>query len=154
MLRLDRLLCLDEPSSLSTMNRSDDDIRAIRQLAADWRRGWLAGDVELLLSLYADEPVLMPEGHPAVIGKVAIRSQYQSVLGAYDFSSEGRVMDVEVSGDLGYWWSAYRLTATPKSGGNPVHVAGKSVFIVRRGLGGTWKITRLIDNSDGEDGGR
>lgn len=131
------------------MNQREDDVRAIMQIAETWRSGWLAGDAESLLSLYGDDPVLMPQDQPAVFGKDAIRSLYEPVLNEYDFESEDRVMEVEVSGDWGYFWSAYTLTATPKSGGTAMKSAGKSIFIVKRKPGGAWKISRLIDNSDG-----
>jgi uncharacterized protein (TIGR02246 family) len=131
------------------MSKRHEDIKAIQQLAADWRSGWLSGDAERLLSLYADEPVLMPQDQPVVMGKDAIRSLYQAVLKEYDFKSEGKLVEVEAAGDWGYFWSAYTLTATPKGGGQPIQSTGKSVFIVKREPGGTWKIARLIDNSDG-----
>gem|GEM_PF-617636 len=131
------------------MMRQKEDIEAIKQLAADWRSGWLASDVDLLLSLYADAPVLMPQDQPAVVGKDAIRPLYESVLREFDFKSEGTLKEVVVSGDTGYFWSDYTLTATPKAGGEPMKVPGKSVFIVRREPGGAWKIARLIDNSGG-----
>ena len=131
------------------MTRQDEDIDAIKKLAADWRTGWLTGDTELLLSLWADDPVLMPQDQPAVIGRDAIRSIYQPVLKEYDFSSEGKLMEVEAAGDWGYFWSTYTLTATPKAGGQPVKSTGKSVFILKRGPGDAWKIARLMDNSDG-----
>lgn len=129
------------------MIKQNEDIDAIRQLAEDWRDGWLAGDADALLALYADDPVLMPWGQPAVFGKDAIRPLYQSVFKEYAFSSHNRVMDVEASGDWGYFWCTYKLTATPKAGGKPLEEEGKSVFIVRREHG-AWKIARLIDNSD------
>lgn len=131
------------------MSGQNSDIQAIRQLAADWRRGWLAGNAELLLSLYADKPVLMPQDRPAVIGKEAIRPMYESLLKAYEIQSESKLMEVEASGDWGYFWSTYTLTATPKSGGQQVKSTGKSVFIVKREPVGAWRIARLIDNSDG-----
>jgi uncharacterized protein (TIGR02246 family) len=131
------------------MTQPNEDLDALRQLAADWRYGWLAGDADFLLSLYADDPVLMPQDHPAVMGKEAIRSLYQSVLKEFDFQSEGTLREVEASGDWGYFWSTYTLTATPKAGGTPIRSAGKSVFIVKRKPGGPWKIARLMDNSDG-----
>ena len=131
------------------MSTRNDGIHAIERLAADWRSGWLTGDVELLLSLYADEPVLMPQDCPAIVGKEAIRSLYRSVLGDYELKSEGTLKEVEASGDLGYFWSTYTLTATPKAGGKPVMSMGKSLFIVKRVPGGAWKIARLMDNSDG-----
>ena len=130
------------------VSRRKEDIRAIKQLAADWRSGWLAGDADALLSLYAEEPVLMPQGRPAIVGKNAIRSIYQAVLNEVVIKSKGRLVEVEASGDWGYFWSNYMLTATPKAGGKPIRSKGKSVFIVKRGPGGAWKIARLIDNSD------
>ena len=129
------------------MTNQSKDIEAIKQLAVDWRSGWLAGDADALLALYADDPVLMPAGQPAVFGKEAIRPLYQSVLQEYAIESETKVMDVEASGDLGYFWSTYKLTATPKAGGESFKDEGKSLFVVKREHG-CWKITRLIDNGD------
>jgi uncharacterized protein (TIGR02246 family) len=129
------------------MTDQSDDVNAIRQLAENWRSGWLAGDTDALLALYADDPVLMPWGQPTVFGKDAIRPLYQSVFKEYTIKSQTRVMDVEASGDLGYFWSTYKLTATPKAGGEPFEEEGKSVFIVKREHG-AWKIARLMDNSD------
>ena len=131
------------------MTTHDEDINAIKQLAADWRSGWLAGNPDLLLSLYADQPVVLPQDQPAVIGKDAIRSLYESILKEYAFKSDGKLIEVEASGDWGYFWSTYTLTATPKAGGKPITSAGKTIFIVKRQPAGAWKIARLIDNSDG-----
>lgn len=129
------------------MTEQSEDTDAIRQLAEDWRSGWLAGDTDALLSLYADDPVLMPSGQPSVFGKDAIRPLYRSVFNDYAFKSETRLMDVEVSGDLGYFWCTYKITVTPKAGGGSFEEEGKSVFIVKR-KDDAWKISRLIDNSD------
>lgn len=129
------------------MTRHSEDIAAIKQLAEDWRAGWLAGDADALLALYAEDPVLMPAGQPAVFGRDAIRPLYQSVFKEYAIRSQTRLMEVEASGDLGYFWSTYALTATPKAGGRSLEEEGKSVFIVKREHG-VWKIARLIDNGD------
>lgn len=136
-------------SSSKAFSRQTQDIEAIKQLAAAWRAAWLAGDAASLLALYGDQPVLMPQDQPVVIGKEAIRLLYQSALKDYSFTSQSRLMEVEASGDWGFFWSTYTLTATPKAGGTPVKGSGKSVFIVKRGPDGAWKIVRLIDNSDG-----
>ena len=62
--------------------------------------------------------------------------------------SKGALREVDASGDWGYFWSTYSLRSTPKAGGNPTTTKGKSVFIVKRQRDGSWKIARLIDNSD------
>ena len=124
------------------------DIAAIRKLAKDWSAGWDKGDVEALLSLYTDAPILLPQGQPPVAEKDAIRSQYLSLFKEFTLKGTGEVMEIEISGDLGYFWSCYTLTATPKAGGEQVTGKGKSVFIVKRQKDNSWKIARLIDNSD------
>ena len=129
------------------MSEQTQDIEAIRQLAQDWRSGWLAGDAEFLLSLYADDPVVMPQGQPEIVGKDAIRPLYESVLKAFDFKSESTLKDAEASGDLGYFRVTYKLTATPKTGGESFEEEGKSLFVVKRQADGAWRITRLMDNS-------
>lgn len=131
------------------VGRYSDDIVAIKQLAARWRAGWVAGDADALVSLYTARPVLMPQGRPAVIGKAAIRSLYRAVLGQMRIESKGALREVEAAGDWGYFWSTYSLRATPKRGGGAIRSKGKSIFIVRRQRDGEWKIARLIDNSDG-----
>jgi uncharacterized protein (TIGR02246 family) len=131
------------------MTTKKEDIEAIMQLAEDWRSGWLAGDAEALLSLYADEPVLIPQDQPVIIGRDAIRPLYEAVLKEMDFQSEWTIEEIVVSGDLGYFRSAYTLTATPKAGGEPIKVKGKSIYIVKREPKGAWKIARLMDNTDG-----
>ncbi len=131
------------------MTTKNEDIKAIKQLAEEWRSGWLSGDADALLSLYADEPVLMPQDQPVVIGKDAIRPLYEAVLKEVDFQSEWNIEEVVASGDLGYFRSAYTLTATPKAGGEPMNVTGKSIYIVTRNSRGAWKIARLVDNTDG-----
>jgi uncharacterized protein (TIGR02246 family) len=130
------------------MSKQSEDITAIKQLAEDWRSGWLAGDVDFVISLYAEDPVLMPSGQPAIFGKENIRPLYKAVMGEVDLKSQYKVMDVEVSGDLGCFWCSYTLTATPKTGGDSLEVTGKYMCIVKRQDDGSWKISKLMDNSD------
>jgi len=134
--------------SVTDMARQTEDIAAIKQLAEDWHAGWLASDAAALVALYADDPVLMPQNQPAVIGRDAIRSLYQSVFEDFTVTGGGELLEVEVAGDRGYFWSAYTLTATPRAGGESIADIGKSVFIVRRQPDSSWKIARLIANSD------
>jgi uncharacterized protein (TIGR02246 family) len=134
------------------MSRQTEDIAAINQLAEDWRAGWLTGDPETLLALLSDEPVLIMSHEPAIIGKEAIRELYQYVFENYTFTSDENYtrtsdveqMEVEVDGDLGYIWSRYTNTETPKAGGETIEDHGHSVLIVRRQHDGSWKIARLI----------
>ena len=137
-----------------TMSKQPEDIAAIKQLAEDWSAGWLTGDHETLLALLTDDPVLIMSSEDPIIGKEAIRELYQYVFENYTFASDENYtrttdveqMEVEVDGDLGYIWSKYTNTETPKAGGETIEDHGQSVSIVRRQHDGSWKFARLIIN--------
>ena len=138
----------------TVMSKQPEDIAAIRQLAKDWHAGWLSGDYEALLGLLSDEPVLIMSSQDPIIGKEAIRTLYEYVLENYTFASDAEFtrtsdveqMEVEVDGDLGYIWSRYTNTETPKAGGETIEDHGQSVSIARRQHDGSWKFARLIIN--------
>ncbi len=133
------------------MRKQSADIKAIRKLARDWSAAWNHGDAEALLSLYAPKPILMPQGHSAIAGRKTIRSMYQSLFKEFTIKGKGKVVEIEISGDLGYFWSIYTLSAVPKAGGKKMRGKGKSLFIVKRQKDNSWKIARVIDNSDVEE---
>lgn len=132
------------------MTKQNKDIAAIKKLAKDWSSGWNSGDVKTLLSLFTNAPVLMPQGQPPVTGKLAIRSLYKPLFEGYTIKGNGTIVEIEVSGDLGYFRSSYTITVAPKGGGERIKSKGKSLFIVKRQGDGHWRIARLIDNSDSE----
>jgi uncharacterized protein (TIGR02246 family) len=130
------------------MTTHAEDLAAIRQLAEEWHAGWQASDVEALLALYAEDPVLMPENQPAVIGSDAIWSLYHSVFDECTVKGSGEIIEIEIAGNWDFFWLNYTISASPKSGGELIEDEGKSIFIVKRGVDGSWKIARLIANSD------
>jgi uncharacterized protein (TIGR02246 family) len=136
------------------MSKQTEDIAAIKQLGKDWSAGWLSGDPETLLALLTDEPALIMSSEDPIIGTEAIRTLYQYVFENYTFASDAEFtrttdveqMEVEVDGDLGYIWSSYTNTETPKAGGETIADHGQAVSIVRRQHDGSWKFARLIIN--------
>jgi uncharacterized protein (TIGR02246 family) len=130
------------------MKKQREDVEAVNQLLQSWHKGWENSDINALLGLFTDDPVLMPQGQPVVKGMEAIRSLYEAFFETYSVKGECTVEDIEVSGDLGYIWVSYTLTATPKMEGEEINENSKSVFIVRRQAGNAWKIARLMDNSN------
>ncbi|MCL4194230.1 MAG: SgcJ/EcaC family oxidoreductase [Thermoguttaceae bacterium] len=130
------------------MTTRAEDIAAIRKLADAWQAGWLEGDAQALVAMYADDPVLMPQGQASITAKDEILASYQSVFDDYTVEGGGEVLEIEAAGDWGFFRSTYALKAVPRGGGEPIEDEGKSLFIVRRQTDGSWKIARLISNSD------
>lgn len=130
-------------------SQTRDDESAIRALAEEWHAGWMKSDAQALVALYSDEPVLLPQNQPAIRGRETIRQLYESVFREFVVEGGGELLGLGVDGDLGYFWSTYALTATPREGGGKALAdSGNSVFIVRRQRDGVWRITHLISNSD------
>jgi ketosteroid isomerase-like protein len=73
------------------------------------------GNLDELMSLWADDGVLLPPDQPAVAGKEAIRAWYQGMLGQFDADAALRPGATHIAGDWGYDRGTYALTLTPKA---------------------------------------
>ena len=135
---------------VTDMMQEDNGIKAIKQLVKDWDAGWRANDVDALLGLYADEPILMPQNQHVVFGRGDIRFFYQSLFEVFEVTGESKFIEAEITDDLSYLRISYTLKATSIVGGESIEDKGKSVFILKRQDDNAWKITRLIDNCDWE----
>lgn len=135
---------------MTDMTAEDYEIKAIKQLVKDWNAGLRANDVDALLDLYADDPILMPHNQDVIIGKGDIRFYYQSLFDVFSVTGECKFIEAEITDDLAYLWDSYTLKATSIIGGEVIEDKGESVFILKRQEDKAWKITRLIDNCDWE----
>jgi ketosteroid isomerase-like protein len=76
------------------------DLESIGEYTAAFQKALHEGDGKTCAALCVENAVLMPPEEPPVVGREAIM-QHFSGLGA-DPSVRGKVMDLEVSGDLAY----------------------------------------------------
>ena len=150
-------------------NEKTQDIAAVNQLSKDYADAWAKGDPELLLACYADDAVVIMSHEEPIVGKESLRELYQHVFASQKTEEEGGGMasmaeaigldpedytitsgrdegKKEVSGDLGYLWSTYFTSATPKPGvgGEPIRDSGVSLLIVRRQEDGAWKVALMM----------
>ncbi len=108
----------------------------------------ITGDIEAWMSSFAEDATLFPPNAPALTNKLAIRQWNAPLFEQFDLHEETGDREVEVAGDWGYIRAHWTWTKTPKGGGKEVKDTGNSIWIVRRQLKGSWKITRAIWNSD------
>jgi uncharacterized protein (TIGR02246 family) len=108
-----------------------------------------AGDVDAWVSLFTEDGVQMPPNAPANVGREAIRAWSRAFLGAFRAAFALTVAEVQVAGDWAFERGAYRITLTPKAGGEAIRDLGKYITLYRRDSGGaTWRIARDIWNTD------
>jgi uncharacterized protein (TIGR02246 family) len=122
---------------------------AINAVWREYEASQLAGDPDRWIALWADDGVQMPPGSPPVVGKEAIDARDRDDLAVNEYSEFTiNNEEVEVSGDLAFARGTFKVTVTTKSGGDPMHFAGKYTTIFRQQPDGTWKIYRDTFNAN------
>ena len=118
------------------------DEQAIRNLIAEWHRATMAGDVDAVLRLMAEDVVFLVAGQPPMKGRGAFEQGLRSVLASHRIESTGNIQELEISGDLAYCWTLLKVSITPLSGGNSMVREGSSLSILRKQAGGSWVLVR------------
>ena len=90
----------------------------------------------------------MEPNQPALIGKEAIRSFFQTHFDQFATKGTDEPVEVEVAGDWAFVRGTYTITQTPKAGGEPIEDSGKWLAIYKRQPDGSWKCYCDIWNSD------
>jgi uncharacterized protein (TIGR02246 family) len=118
----------------------------IRSATAAWNDAYNSADLDRLMALYAEDAVSMPPGRPALEGRAAIESHFQSLFATFVAHHETSIVDLELAGDLAIERGRYTATFTPKDGNAPNSEIGK-YLVVRRQAGNVWRIVWEIWNS-------
>jgi ketosteroid isomerase-like protein len=124
---------------------SEADRTAIRQVGeTDMKmmnaKNWL-GDVEL----YTEDAIQLPPNQAAVQGKAAIQAWEEAFPPFSNFQAQS--LEIGGQGDVAYDRGTYSMTMTPP-GAASIEDHGKYLTILRKQADGSWKISRLIYNSD------
>ena len=115
-------------------------IEAIKKISEEWSEAFGAGDIDKLVSLFADDAVRIPPNKPVQIGKEAIRGWIQWLIDQVAMEHESELLDVKVSDDLAFFRCTWAKISTPRDGGEPRKHNGNYVSIVQKQPDETWKI--------------
>jgi uncharacterized protein (TIGR02246 family) len=127
---------------------TDIDAGAVRTQIEEWADAWSRADLEKIVSVYAADGVRIPPNEGAEEGKDAIRASFMRMLDGYTVEPIIEIVDLRLSGDLAYVRSAYRVTLTPKEGGDPVRDNGNWVVVFQRQPDRALRVISDIWNSD------
>jgi hypothetical protein len=95
------LLCLKISASSREVESVENRVAAPARSERLFVPSAVLQSTEALRSLFAADPILLPQGQPAITGTRAIRSLYQSFFKDVTVKGPGEVVAAEVSGDLG-----------------------------------------------------
>lgn len=114
---------------------SDDGARAVD---AAFARAMNANDVDALVECYARDAILWGPAAPAAQGHEAIRASFTGLLETFTISDMAFVSThYETLGDFSVGWGEFKMTMTPKSGGEPIASTGRYSVAARK-EGGRW----------------
>ncbi len=106
-----------------------------------------------IVDLDTEDAVVMYASEPAAIGKEAIRARQQIFNDQATAEETRSVEEVVVSGDWAFVRWTGTGTVTPKYGGESSEFNRKGITIFQRQTDNSWKIARVIWNSNQRDVG-
>jgi uncharacterized protein (TIGR02246 family) len=119
----------------------------IKNLLRTYQRALNEGKVDLAKSVYADDAIVIGQPFPTAIGIKAIAALYAGFLSKLDFNVEFNLLELELSGDLGFIRTQSRGTIVPKGQKAAGGEGNREIFIVKK-INGAWKFYRYIFNSE------
>ena len=146
VLTMGMVICLgfsvgcQKPAGLSEADRmairqvQENDIKLTN--AKDWK-----GD----LALYTEDAIELPPNQAVVQGKAAIQAWAEAFPPFSNYQAQS--LELEGQGDLAYDRGTYSMTIMP-AGAAPIEDRGKYLTIYRKQADGSWKVLRVMYNSD------
>ncbi|MEA2463551.1 MAG: hypothetical protein QOJ98_1298 [Acidobacteriota bacterium] len=108
-------------------------------LAETFEAGARAGRIEQMVSIYADDAVLMPPNMPAMTGRGAIAQYWGGLLQGGKADVDLIMEEFQVDGDLAVERGRYEVTS-------PMVESGKYVLVLRK-QNGKWLVVTDIFNA-------
>lgn len=139
------------PSERASGRSLQEDQKAIAELQQRDITASIALDTDELLSLWADDGVLIPPEHAPVVGKDALRAfydQYKKAMGNNEILGYDENWDeVNVVGDWAFQWGTISARIRPAGSTNEVTNAIHAMRILKREPDGSWLVARAIWNN-------
>ncbi len=130
-----------------------NDIYAINDAKTEFREGFNTGNVDTVLSVFADRVTDFSDGFPSFFGeegKKVLRHRLEKLFQSCNVRLVVTIIDIEILGDTAIEYGWHECTMTPKRNGEARVIRERYVDIWRRQADGTWKISLFINNADHE----
>ena len=106
------------------------------------------GDMDQMLSIYADDVLVLGIDAPDVVGKEAWRKVLADQPQDVTINVRMDTKELEIAGDLAYERGSYTADISSKATGAPIRsVTNRHIHIFKRQPDGHWKAWRLMENA-------
>lgn len=119
--------------------RSDE--QAVREVHATWIDAINAGDLDRLLTLLADDAVLLNPGQEP-IGREEFSANFPAAVRQSRIHCISELAEVVVAGEVAYAWARDTVSVTPRAGGETMRLAGHRMTVYRKQPDGRWLLAR------------
>lgn len=127
-------------------NARSKETAAVAKVLAGLTAADNTGDLDAVVSHYADDAILLPPNSTQVAGQPAIRAWYEEGLHRFRFEVSFDADEIQVSGDLAFVRGLINGRLVPKGEEAPRTLHEKYIMVLRRQKDG-WKISRIIWNA-------
>jgi ketosteroid isomerase-like protein len=128
-----------------------DDAYAIRLAKTQLREAYNTGDVNRVLSVFADGYSDMSARLASFYGaeaKAVLRHRMTKLFAHYRAQLTVTIISIGIQGSVAFDWGWHSLTLTPKQGGRPRTTRTRYLEIWEKQADGHWKIAIFLDNLD------
>ena len=131
------------------MHSSEAEANALMQTSREWASAASTGDVDLIVSYWDDDAVVLPPEQQPLFGKKAIREYViQSMaLPGFSITWEPERATIAADGEFGYLLEKNKVTIKDSNGLLRTQ-AGKTVTIWKKNRSGEWKCVVDIWNGN------
>jgi uncharacterized protein (TIGR02246 family) len=138
------------------MGETAKEKAAIDDLRRSWRKAAMASDLDLYMTFFTSDAVLIPSGQLCLSGAESIRGFVKGFFDTYRITSEEiATEELIIAGDWAIERGPYKSLYEPLSGKSPILDEGYAMYIMKRQPDDSWRYTRIISNgiSRAIDGG-
>jgi uncharacterized protein (TIGR02246 family) len=100
-------------------------------------------DIEVILNLFGQSPVFMPQHAPALIGRDSVRAGYRQVFETIQLKVTFTIHEIEVIGDTAWARTSSAGHTRILAAGIEVAEGNNELFVFKR-ENGEWKIHRYL----------
>jgi uncharacterized protein (TIGR02246 family) len=121
------------------------DEKAIEGAIAEFVRAYNSGNLEGVLAYYSEDLIKVRQGGPAETKAETakrIAGVFENFRSRVDVSTD----EIRVAGELAYTRGTFRVTLTPKAGGETQVIERRYLEIWRK-ENGRWLVARTMDNT-------
>lgn len=143
-------------SAQAQNNLSEKDIKSIKEIKETYRTAWLEDDSETILSLFAEDATIYPNGLSPRVGKKALKDFWFAPSDSKTIITDYKIDLEEISGEKNLAFATgsteIKWTTTNTKTDKANNYASKGNFLtVFSKQKGKWKITKHIWNGRFEE---